>query len=115
MSLEGDKSLKIVDAVSMAASINSTGLDLQGRTSYSIHSVFTGSPVGTIKVQISNDLVSEASSVSTWTDYTGSSTAISAAGDLFYKIQRNGERWARLVYTFSSGSGSLTVVAGLQE
>lgn len=113
--MEGDKSIKVVDAVSMAATINSTGVDLQGRSSYSFHAVYSGSPNGTLKIQISNDMVSDAGSVTTWTDYTGSSTAISAAGDTMFKIDRGGERWARHVFTFSSGTGSLTVIAGLQE
>jgi hypothetical protein len=109
-----DSSKKIVDAVSMAANINSTGVDLQGLTEYSIQAVYSGSPTGTLKLQISNDLVSDASLVTNWTDYTGSSVAISAAGNTMYKIDRSGERWARLVYTFSSGSGTLNVVLSAQ-
>ncbi len=112
---QGEKLVKVVDAGSMAASISSDGIDLQGMGKYSFHAVYTGSPNGTLKIQISNDQVSQPSSVINWSDYTGSSTTISAAGDTFYKIERDGERWARLVFTRSSGSGSLNVISNVQD
>ncbi len=109
-------SYQMVSAESMGASINSKGVDLQGLDVYSIHAVYSGgTPVGTLKLQISNDIVGAgtssdpASLVTNWTDYTGSSLSISAAGDYMWKVTSSGERWVRLVYTRSSGSGTLNV------
>lgn len=112
---QGEKLTTVIDAVSMAATINSDGIDLQGMRHYSFHAVYTGSPNGTLKLQVSNDKVSQPSLVSNWSDYTGSSTTIAAAGNTFYKVERDGERWARLVFTFSSGTGSLSVISNIQE
>lgn len=103
----------LVSAGDMSGSIASIGIDLQGVDSYAIQAVYTGSPVGTLKLQLSTDAVAPgpdsnvALNVVNWSDYTGSSLAISAAGDVMYKIDKGGERWVRLIYTRSSGSGTL--------
>lgn len=109
-----DSTKVIVSAGDMSATINSIGTDLQGTSAYTIQAVYSGSPTGTLKIQISLDRVSEASSVTTWSDYTGSSLSISTAGDVIYKVERQGERWVRLVYTFTSGTGTLNANIGIQ-
>lgn len=98
------------------ASLNSVGIDLNQTVLYSIQAVFTGAPVGTLKLQISNDFVATptagganlASAVTHWTDYTGSSYSVSAAGDFAWNVFDVGYRWVRMVYTKTSGTGSLT-------
>lgn len=65
-----------------------------------IQAVWTGSPVGTLKLQISNDNV-------TYTDYTGSSTAVSGAGNFIWNLLDVGYRYIRVAYTAASGSGTL--------
>lgn len=110
------KTLQIVTAGDMSANINSNGPDLQGINEYYIQAVFTGSPVGTFKLQVSSDIVAVGSdtnpsaNVVNWIDYTGSSQSISAAGNFAWKVDAGGERYVRLVYTFSSGTGSLNVI-----
>lgn len=97
----------------MGASINSIGVDLQQLNLNSIQAVFTGSPVGTLSIQVSNDNVAvaaganPAANVVNWSDYTGSSSAVSGAGNLTYNLTFAGYRWVRLVYTRSSGTGTL--------
>lgn len=74
------------------ATVVSNGIDMNQMFGGSIQAVFTGAPVGTLTLEISNDIVTQipggganlASGVTTWTTYTGSSQAISAAGDFTY-------------------------------
>lgn len=83
---------------------------------YSIQLVFTGTPGGNFKLQASNDLgninaASEANQVvdlSNWTDIADSAQTISAAGDHTWSVDNAGYRWVRVVWTATSGSGTLT-------
>lgn len=92
----------------------SKGVDLNQLNLASMQAVYTGSPTGTLKVQVSTDNVpvglgsNPGSNVVNWTDYTGSSVSISAAGNTLYNMSFVGYRWARLVYTKGSGTGSIS-------
>lgn len=107
----------ILSAGNMAdATVVSSGIDMQQMFGGSIQAVFTGSPVGTLTLEVSNDIVYQipggganlAAGVTTWTTYTGSSQAISAAGDFTYILADSNFRFLRLKYTKSSGTGSIT-------
>lgn len=82
-----------------------------------IQLVFTGSPVGSFKLQASCDEPRDsattpslvAAGVTNWTDISGSSVSISAAGDIMWNIENPGYNFIRVVWTRTSGSGSLTV------
>lgn len=99
-----------------AATVNSIGINLQQLSTWCIQAVFTGSPSGTFKIQVSCDMVvvgtgaDPASNVVNWTDYTGSSQVISAAGNFLWDTSDAGYQWVRLVYTKTSGTGSLNAV-----
>ena len=81
----------------------------------SVQLVLTGAPVGVIKVQASCDVGSPNSSseaqqsanVSNWSD-TGLSVAVSAAGTFFINIVDPGYYWIRVVYTATSGTGTIS-------
>ncbi len=82
---------------------------------YSIQLVFTGTPNGAFSLQASDDAgtpdggtTPQASNVTHWTDVTGSSQSISAAGNLMYQVQNAGYNWVRVIYTASSSTGTLT-------
>lgn len=82
---------------------------------YSVQLVFTGSPVGTFSLQCSNDpgmpdggQTPQARSVTNWTVITGSSQAISAAGNIVWNVENAGYNWVRVHYVVTSGTGSLT-------
>lgn len=82
---------------------------------YAIQLVFTGSPVGTFNLQCSNDpglpdggLTPQASGVTNWTDITGSSQGISAAGNIVWNVENAGYTWVRVNYVATSGTGSLS-------
>lgn len=106
-------SSKIVTNGDMSSSINSLPTDVSQMKNVSIQAVFTGAPVGSLKLQFSDGFVlapdDDCSSVTIWTDYTGSSQAISAAGDFAYNLLDAGYRCLRFVYTRTSGSGILNV------
>lgn len=94
---------KYVDATSMGASINcpSTNIMYVDRVGYQIS--YTGTPTGTFTVQVSNDNT-------TWQDLTLSAavTASGAAGNDFIDCE-TAAKYIRLVYTRTSGTGSLFV------
>jgi len=100
----------------MASSFNLKPLYLGHVANYAIQLVFTGSPVGTLKLQVSNDpgkpdAGSEAqkyADVTNWTDLGNSSQAISASGDHVWTVENAGYTWVRAVYTATSGTGTLT-------
>lgn len=93
-----------LDAGSMAGNLTSEIINLEHISAVAISAVYTGSPVGTVKVQRSNDQV-------TWDDVPSSSTAVSAAGTTSWDIWVVPYPYARVVYTRTSGTGSLTVKA----
>lgn len=84
---------------------------------FSIQLIFTGSPNGTFTLQMSNDQghpnsqakSEQSADVTHWTTISGSAQPISAAGDLGYDYNNAGFPWVRVVWTPSSGTGSLTV------
>lgn len=83
---------------------------------FSFQTVLTGAPVGTLKLQMSNDVGTITSAadhtglgVVNWTDITGSSFAVAAAGNWGWDYTVPGFRWVRLVYTPTSGTGTISV------
>lgn len=103
-------------AQDMSSSFNLNGVWLGHICNFSIQLVFTGTPNGTFKLQGSNDAGSPDggsqpflySGVTNWTDITGSSQAITTAGDLMYQFENAGFNFVRVVWTRSSSTGSLT-------
>lgn len=83
---------------------------------FSYQAVLTGAPVGTLKLQMSNDAGTITSAaahtgtgVTNWTDITGSSFAVAAAGNWGWDYTLPAFRWVRLVYTPTSGTGTISV------
>jgi hypothetical protein len=105
----------IITAGDMSGNIASVPVLIDQSQMISIQAVFTGSPTGTLKVQISDDpgklLSGTPSGIVNWSDYTGSSVAVSAAGNQAFDIWAIGAKWIRIVYTASGGSGSLSATA----
>ena len=102
----------------MSGNINSQGMDFNQIMLYSVQAVWTGTPSGILKLQLSNDIVNpvigsigQANEVVNWTDYTGSPQTLSgSAGNFVWNCIYPGYRWMRLVYTASSSSGTLNVI-----
>lgn len=78
---------------------------------------FSGAPVGTFKVMISNSVLpyqdvlagKQVIPSTEWSEYSGSSASVSAAGDITWNVKDAGYRWVKIVYIRTSGSGSITV------
>lgn len=70
----------------------------------SFQAAWTGSPVGVIKLQASNDKV-------IWSDVSNSALNISGAGDVLYNLSEIGYLYIRIVYTKASGTGVLNIIA----
>lgn len=78
---------------------------------YAVQLVFTGSPNGSFKLQASNDngnTENDKNLVTNWTDILNSNQLITAAGNHMYSVRNAGYQWYRVVWTFTSGSGTLT-------
>jgi len=98
-----------------ASSANSSAADVRKVINYAIQLVCTGSPVGTAKLQISCDQPnanpmpdSNIVTVTNWTDLAGSTQSISAAGNVAWIVQNQGAAAVRVVYTKTSGTGTIT-------
>jgi hypothetical protein len=97
----------IVTAGDMSGAITSSPVRMDQTSSLSIQAVFTGSPAGSFKVQISNDDASPTN----WSDYANSTVTISGAGNQAWDIWAVAAKWVRLIYTPSGGSGTLNARA----
>ena len=95
--------LFITDA-SMGASFNSEALRLLRASEFSIQLVFTGSPVGTLKLQSSSDTTSLGGEVVNWDDIPDSSQGITEAGSHSWKVEER-HKWVRVSYQRESGTG----------
>lgn len=107
-----------LSGTSMAVSITSDPIWLGHIINYNIQVAFTGSPNGSFKLQVSNDAGRPEAAheedrnfgITHWTDMADSNQAIVAAGDHSYEVQAAGHRWVRLVWTPTSGTGTITSI-----
>jgi hypothetical protein len=110
----GNDSLNI--GTNLAVNQTSDPVYLGHIANYSIQLVFTGTPGGNFKLQCSNDMGNPSASkesdrdfqIENWTDVADSAQTISAAGNHTWDVQNAGYRWVRVVWTQTSGSGTLT-------
>lgn len=108
---------KIITAGDMSqATVASFGMHVDQGVNWTIQAIWTGVPVGNFTIQVSNDIVAvnpvstgdPAINVVNWTTYTGSSTAAGGApGDFAWIAQNAGYQWVRLLYTRTSGTGTV--------
>lgn len=90
----------------MSSTITSLPTVLDETCTYNVHATFTGTPVGSIKLQGSNN-----PNLLGWIDITGPGVttvvAVSAAGNYMVNVEFAGYSQVQLVYTATSGSGTL--------
>lgn len=96
------KQLHLVENQSMASSFNSNEFDVSSFKGFSIQCVYSGSPNGAMKIQVSNDQEDPTN----WDDLDNSSVTITTSGSETYIVNDVFYNFIRLVYTFSSGSGT---------
>ena len=105
----------------MTGDLHSSPINAQVFSLGDVQAVWTGSPVGSLFLETSDDpgTVNPDGSVSglvNWSTYTGSATAAGGgAGNFSWHIWANTSRWVRLSYTFSSGSGTINARANQKE
>jgi len=89
------------------ASVNQTSgaVDTTQAVTISAHVVMTGTAAGTAKLQASNDT----GTPSNWVDVPSATVAVSAAGQFLIPTLNVSYSSMRVVYTFSSGTGTVTV------
>ena len=92
----------------MSGNITSDKFPLNQVYGYSIAAIYTGSPVGSLKLQGSND--PDSANVTNWDDIDDSAQAVSGAGIGMWNYNGAFYLWVRVVYTFTSGSGLLNLI-----
>ena len=105
--------IQVVSAGAMTGTITSLPVLADQDCLVSFQAVYTGSPVGSLSIQCSNDqgLDNAGTGVVNWSSYPSSTHAVAAAGDFPWEIPNTAFRWFRLVYTFTSGTGTLNARA----
>lgn len=100
-----NKNIKIIEDASMDADVTSLRVQLAHYNLYCIEAVFTGSPVGTLSLEISgSDHYDESATFNT---YVGSSVDINGAGSHLFEVSDAGHTITSLKFTRSSGTGTL--------
>lgn len=98
-----------IGATDMSSTITGKALLLRDGLNFSVFLKWSGTPTGAFKLQCSNDNCGTEAEPTDWEDVTGSSYLVSgAAGQLVFNYDTAPFRWLRVVYTATSGSGTLT-------
>ena len=118
--LDPNINVPFVNAVSMATSITSPVTFLKGLSSFGYDLTWTGTPVGTFSVQVSNTYSQSPTgaviNAGSWTTLPSAAfegtypIPSGSASNGYLDIVGTSAAFARLVYTASSSTGSLTVV-----
>lgn len=103
--------LSLFDSTNMASATCKTNAILLDQIyGLSISLVWTGSPVGTLTLEASNDIVTAGNTQPTnWDTITGSTLAITGADHVTYNINGSFYKYIRVKYTKTSGTGTITV------
>lgn len=106
--------IKVLTACDVSTTgCNSTIVDLSRTSQFSVQAWYTGSPVGSFQVNVSNDPSTCSGGAANWAIATGTTaTAISAAGSVMYSITYGNYQCLQAVYTKTSGTGTISVMYG---
>lgn len=91
-----------VNGQSMGSNYSSPSQQMTFMINACVQAVYTGSPNGSLKLQVSNDNVN-------FTDYPNSSVSITQAGSSIWLLENIGFPYIMIIYTSSSGTGTLNV------
>jgi hypothetical protein len=100
-------SVGLFDDTSLGASFESSAILAHRFGGFNIQLVFTGSPVGTFKLQCCNDVTYDpgVAATKTWDDIPDSEQAVSAAGSHTW-IVSDRYKWVRVAWVRTSGTGT---------
>ena len=112
MKLLNTSLLDDLESDDMSDDIAGPTIDLNQIYGFSLTVACTGSPVGILSIQVSNETVESKEKVSegSWETLAGSPTSISSAGQTLFNVDRAFYRWTRFFYAFTSGTGNISVV-----
>jgi hypothetical protein len=113
MRIANNSLLDLGATASFAIPWTSEPINLASVMNYSIQLQWTGTPVGELRLQVSNDFNDQNRSQqfwapTIWTDVEGSEQLVNAAGDHTWQVRDAGYMWVRAVWAPTSGSGTLT-------
>lgn len=103
----------IVNGNMASATITSAVTNIEFLDNIGLQLVFTGAPVGSFAVQVSasydQDSLGNVLNAGTWTAITLTPAPIAsgAGGDIYIDINQTSSPWIRVVYTKTSGTGTL--------
>ena len=100
--MENIYNYKIIENGSMTGNLTSTIPDLSLTDGYAIQAWWSGTPVGTLQLEVSND-------GNTWTVMGESVTAVSGVGTALWLEDYAMYDKVRVVYTATSSTGTLNV------
>lgn len=100
------KNETVLSSVLMTADRTSSSVDIGECVGFAVHCIWTGTPAGTIKIQGSNDGTNFAD--------IDSQAAGGGAGQKMFNLSNQMYKYARVVYTFTSSTGSLTAHMSLK-
>jgi len=102
------------DTTSMADDVKGIPVDISHLKQVAIHLVWTGSPVGTWRLQVSNDAVPAGVSKSaidyddfTWID-ADTVAGGGAGGSKLFTLENTAAKWVTLFWDDTSGTGTVT-------
>jgi hypothetical protein len=110
----------IASGTVLNTTINSTAQSFMDLFGFSIQVVITGTPTGTIKLQMSDDISYSGKPTAggtglnappvNWTDIANSSFTVTAAGNVAWDYSWPGFNWVRVQFTDTSGGTSTATV-----
>jgi len=108
---------KIINAGDLSqATVTSSIVNLSTVTGYSIACAYSGSsPTGTLKIQVSNDFTEDSTAISNWYDLPSSSQSISANGNYVWAISDANYKWLKVLWTKTSGTGTINCFYGTKH
>jgi len=101
---------KFFDNIALTTDRSAVGIPNRFASGLSIASYITGTPVGSLIVEGSNDLVLNPVDIaeSSWIEITPYTEAITTAINIMTFIDNLRCKWIRLRYDYTSGSGFIT-------
>ena len=103
------KEYQIASAQSVGSAFQTVPLDLGDMTNYAIQCVFSSNTIGgSLSLEGSLDK-------STWTTIPESSQTVTAGAAHMWSVEKAGYRYVRAAWTYSAGSGTVTIKAFLKE
>jgi hypothetical protein len=98
-----------IEAGDAGGNITGAAFDASSLFNCSAQVVAAATQLGTVKLQFSNDPVTDINFVTNWSDLAGKTSAVSGAAVGSIEKFDVSYAWMRAVYTATSGTGVLTV------